>query len=61
MIAAGLLLLAGFGLIALGLLEHTMYDVGLVVVLIAAVGVVVKLGDWISWLHDRASRPRVRS
>lgn len=52
MIAAGLLLLTGFGLTALGLVEHTMYDIGIIVVLIAAVGVVVKLVDWITWLRD---------
>lgn len=51
MIAAGLLLLTGFGLIALGLVEHTMYDIG-VVVLIAAIGVLVRLADWVTLLRE---------
>ncbi|MEO3937595.1 hypothetical protein V3N99_12670 [Dermatophilaceae bacterium Soc4.6] len=51
MIAASLMLLAGFGLIALGLVQHTMYDIGAVVVVIAAVGLAVRTVDVVRWLR----------
>lgn len=52
MIAASLLLLAGLGLIALGLFQHTMYDIGIVVVLIAGVGLAVRMIDMFKWLRQ---------
>lgn len=52
MIAASLLLLAGFGLIALGLVQHTMYDIGIVVVLIASIGLAVRMVDVLKWLRQ---------
>jgi hypothetical protein len=52
MIAAGLLMLTGFGFIALGLAEPTMYDIGVLVVLVAGIGIIVKLADWMIALCD---------
>lgn len=52
MIAAGLLFLAGLGMIALGLVEQTMYDIGIIVVLIASIGLVVRLFDLRKWLRS---------
>lgn len=51
MIAASLLLLVGVGLLALGLLQHTLYDIGAVVVLIAGIGLAVRMVDVLRWLR----------
>lgn len=51
MIVAGTLLLAGFGFIALGLVEQEMYDVGIMVVLVAGVGLAVRGVDFLKWLR----------
>ena len=52
MFAAGSLMLVGFGVIALGLVAPTMYDIGIVVLLIASIGIVVRIADWWRWLRD---------
>jgi hypothetical protein len=49
-LAATALLLFGAGCIALGLVEQEMYDVGIVVVLVALVGLGVRFVDWMRWL-----------
>lgn len=51
MIAAAVVLLLGAGLTALGLVNPTMYDIGIVVLLIAFVGVAVRVVDWWRWLR----------
>ena len=45
MVAAALVVLAGFGMVALGTISSPMYDIGIVVVVLGAVGIVVRLGD----------------
>jgi hypothetical protein len=47
--ALGVVLL-GFGLIALGLLEPDMYVIGIVVVLIGAIGATIRGIEWLRWL-----------
>jgi hypothetical protein len=47
--AAGVVLL-GLGLVALGLIEPDMYVIGIVVVLIGAIGVTIKGIEWLRWL-----------
>jgi hypothetical protein len=42
----------GCGLIALGLITPTMYDIGIVVVLIGLVGFTVRIGDLLRWLRN---------
>ncbi|MGH3287876.1 MAG: hypothetical protein ACRDPD_24795 [Streptosporangiaceae bacterium] len=46
MMAAGGLFLLGGGLTAAGILWPGLYDIGIVVLIVAAVGVVVRVGDW---------------
>jgi len=46
MIAAGALFLVGCGLTAAGVLWSGLYDIGILVLIVAAVGVVVRVGDW---------------
>jgi len=48
MIAAGLVFLFGIGIGALGLVENTLYVVGLLIMLIGAIGVLVRITDWLS-------------
>lgn len=51
MLAAMAVFLLGCGLTALGLVTPTMYDIGIVVVIIGVVGVVVRAIDWLRWLR----------
>jgi hypothetical protein len=51
MIAAGVVFLLGAGLTALGLVSPTMYDIGIVVMLLGAVGFAVRTIDWLRWLR----------
>jgi len=46
MLAAGAMFLLGAGLTAAGMLWPGLYDIGILVLIVAAVGVVVRLGDW---------------
>ena len=48
MIAAGLVFLFGVGIGALGLVEDDLYVIGLVIMLIGAIGVLVRITDWFS-------------
>ena len=52
MIAAWGVLLLGGVLTALGLLEPTMYDIGLMVVFVGAIGVTVRGIELLRWLLD---------
>jgi hypothetical protein len=45
MMAAGALFLLGCGLTAAGTLWSGLYDIGILVVIVAAIGVVVRAGD----------------
>ena len=55
MMAAGALFLLGCGLTAAGLLWPGLYDIGILVLIVAAIGVVVRVGDWARiWLARRA-------
>jgi hypothetical protein len=49
---AGLVFLIGCGLTALGLVTPTMYDIGIVVILIGLVGLVVRSVEILRWLRD---------
>jgi hypothetical protein len=54
--AAGALFLLGCGLTAAGMLWSGLYDIGILVVIVAAIGVVVRVGDWARvWLALRAA------
>ncbi len=46
MLAAGAMFLFGAGLTAAGMLWPGLYDIGILVLIVAAVGVVVRFGDW---------------
>ena len=46
MMAAGALFLLGGGLTAAGILWPGLYDIGILVLVVAAIGVVVRAGDW---------------
>ena len=46
MMAAGALFLLGGGLTAAGMLWPGLYDIGILVLIVAAIGVVVRVGDW---------------
>lgn len=50
--SALLVVLLGVGIGALGPLEPDMYVIGLVVLLIGAVGVAVRGMEWLRWLAD---------
>ena len=55
MMAAGALFLLGCGLTAAGVLWSGLYDIGILVLIVAAVGVVVRVGDWARvWLVRQA-------
>jgi hypothetical protein len=59
MMAAGALFLLGCGLTAAGVLWPGLYDIGILVVIVAAIGVVVRAGDWARvWLARRAAGDR---
>jgi hypothetical protein len=45
MMAAGALLLLGCRLTAVGLLWPGLYDIGILVLIVAAIGLVVRVGD----------------
>lgn len=55
LMATGVVLL-GLGLTFLGIVEPTMYDVGIVVVFIGLVGVGVRFVDWIVWWRRHVLR-----
>ncbi len=56
MMAAGALFLLGCGLTAAGVLWSGLYDIGIMVLIVAAIGVVVRAGDWARvWLARRAA------
>jgi hypothetical protein len=56
MMAAGALFLLGGGLTAAGVLWPGLYDIGIVVLIVAAIGVVVRAGDQArAWLGRRAA------
>jgi hypothetical protein len=46
MMAAGALFLLGAGLTAAGMLWPGLYDIGIMVLTVAAIGIVVRVGDW---------------
>ena len=46
MLAAGGLFLLGCGLTAAGMLWSGLYDIGILVMIVAAIGIVVRAGDW---------------
>jgi hypothetical protein len=46
MLAAGALFLLGCGLTAAGILWPGLYDIGILVLIVAVVGIVVRAGDW---------------
>ena len=46
MMAAGALFLLGGGLTAAGMLWPGLYDIGMLVLIVAAIGIVVRVGDW---------------
>jgi hypothetical protein len=46
MLAAGGLFLFGAGLTAAGVLWSGLYDIGIMVLIVSAIGVVVRLRDW---------------
>lgn len=46
MLAAGAMFLLGAGVTAAGMLWPGLYDIGILVLIVAAVGVVVRFGDW---------------
>lgn len=52
MLHASVVFLVGCGMIALGLITPTMYDIGIVVVLIGLVGLTVRVGDLLRWLRS---------
>jgi hypothetical protein len=41
----------GAGLTALGIVTPTMYDVGIMVMFIGAIGIAVRAADWLRWLR----------
>jgi hypothetical protein len=53
LLAAGALFLLGAGLTAAGIAWSGLYDIGILVLTVAAVGVVVRIGDWARVLLDR--------
>jgi hypothetical protein len=53
MLAAGGLFLLGGGLTAAGMLWSGLYDIGILVLIVAAVGVVVRAGNWVRDLLSR--------
>lgn len=53
MVAAGMLFLLGAGLTAAGMLWSGLYDIGILVLIVAAIGIVVRIGD----LARPAGRP----
>jgi hypothetical protein len=56
MMAAGALFLLGCGLTAAGLLWPGLYDIGIMVLIVAAIGIVVRAGDQARvWLARRAA------
>ena len=56
MMAAGALFLLGCALTAAGTLWPGLYDIGILVLIVAAIGVVVRAGDWARvWLAGRAA------
>jgi hypothetical protein len=57
--AAGALFLLGAGLTAAGILWPGLYDIGILVLIVAAVGLVVRAGDWARILLGR--RPDERA
>ena len=46
MIEAGLVVLFGAGLMVLGIVESTLYDIGVVVILVGLIGVLVRAVEW---------------
>ena len=46
MLAAGALFLLGAGLTVAGIAWSALYDIGILVLIVAAVGIVVRIGDW---------------
>jgi hypothetical protein len=50
-LAASLVFLLGCGLTTLGLVTPTMYDIGIVVIIIGLVGVAVRFADVVRWLR----------
>ena len=59
MMAAGALFLLGCGLTAAGMLWPGLYDIGIMVLIVAAIGVVVRAGDQARvWLARRAASGR---
>jgi len=59
MLAAGTMFLLGAGLTAEGMLWPGLYDIGIMVLIVAAIGVAVRVGDWARvWLARRAAGHR---
>lgn len=51
MIAAVTVFLVGVGLTALGLVEPTMYDIGIMVMVLGIVGVAIRSVELLRWLR----------
>ena len=49
MLVAMLVTLLGLGLGVAGLWQSILYDVGVMVTFLGAIGVLVRLGDWMRW------------
>ena len=58
MMAAGALFLLGCGLTAAGMLWPGLYDIGIMVLIVAAIGIVVRVGDWARVLLARPAGGR---
>lgn len=66
MMAAGALFLLGGGLTAAGILWPGLYDIGILVLIVAAIGIVVRVGDWARvllarWPGDRDDPPSTQA
>jgi hypothetical protein len=48
-IEAFLVVLLGAGLMALGTVESTMYDIAVVVILVGLIGILIRAVEWAKW------------
>ncbi len=51
MLAALIATLVGIGIALAGMLQPDLYDVGIMVTFLGAIGVVVRLVDWLRWFR----------
>lgn len=52
MVVAGLVTLLGIGITVGGLLQPDLYDIGVMVTFLGAIGVLVRAGEWLRWLRQ---------